>query len=110
MAQSITLKRSAIQGRTPTTGNLDLGELAFNTGDGVLYARRAYCTNASYTTASACTAGGGSWFDTVIDVSAAAGILPTINTASTGKLLSNDGTNATWVDDQSIAMAIALGG
>ena len=34
---NIKLRRSATQGAVPTTGNLDLGELALNTYDGKLY-------------------------------------------------------------------------
>ena len=37
MAQVIKLKRTAIQGKTPTTTNLDLGELAINTYDGRIF-------------------------------------------------------------------------
>jgi hypothetical protein len=34
MAQTIKLRRSAVAGNRPTTGQLDLGELAINTVDG----------------------------------------------------------------------------
>ena len=37
MAQTIKLKRTAVQGKTPTTSNLDLGELAINTYDGRIF-------------------------------------------------------------------------
>ena len=37
MAQTIKLKRTAVQGKIPTTSNLDLGELAINTHDGRLF-------------------------------------------------------------------------
>lgn len=37
MAETIKLKRSAVQGKVPTTGDLELGELALNTYDGKLY-------------------------------------------------------------------------
>jgi hypothetical protein len=37
MANTFKLKRSAVQGRVPTTGDLQLGELALNTYDGKLY-------------------------------------------------------------------------
>ena len=37
MAQLIKLKRTAVEGRKPTTSNLELGELAINTYDGKIY-------------------------------------------------------------------------
>lgn len=37
MAQTVVLKRSAVQGKVPTTTDLELGELAVNTFDGKLY-------------------------------------------------------------------------
>ncbi len=41
MAQSIILKRSAVSGRVPDTGSLNLGEIAINTYDGKLYFRKS---------------------------------------------------------------------
>jgi len=41
MAQSIILKRSALQGKVPTTSSLSLGEIAINTYDGKLYLNRS---------------------------------------------------------------------
>jgi hypothetical protein len=40
MANTIRIKRSAVAGKTPTVSDLDLGELALNTYDGKLYAKR----------------------------------------------------------------------
>jgi hypothetical protein len=40
MSQIIKLRRSAVQGKLPTTSSLDLGELAINTYDGKLYLKR----------------------------------------------------------------------
>lgn len=37
MANTIRIKRSAVQGKVPTTGDLQLGELALNTYDGRLF-------------------------------------------------------------------------
>lgn len=37
MAQTIKLKRTAVQGKIPNTSNLDLGELAINTYDGRIF-------------------------------------------------------------------------
>lgn len=41
MAQNIILKRSAVAGRVPDTGSLNLGELAVNTLDGKLYFKKS---------------------------------------------------------------------
>jgi hypothetical protein len=40
MAQTIKLRRSAIQGAVPSTSQLALGELAINTYDGTLYLKK----------------------------------------------------------------------
>lgn len=37
MAQVVKLKRTAVQGKVPTTSNLELGELAINTYDGSIF-------------------------------------------------------------------------
>lgn len=41
MAQSIILKRSAMPGKVPDTGSLNLGEIAVNTYDGKLYFKKS---------------------------------------------------------------------
>ena len=40
MANKVVLKRSAVEGKTPTTGDLALGELALNTYDGNLFFKK----------------------------------------------------------------------
>lgn len=40
MANKVVLKRSAVQGRNPTTSDLELGELAINTYDGNLFFKK----------------------------------------------------------------------
>ena len=45
MATNIRLRRSAVQGNAPTTGQLDLGELAINTYDGKIYLKRTQGAN-----------------------------------------------------------------
>jgi len=40
MSNTVVLKRSAVQGKTPTTSDLALGELALNTYDGNLFFKR----------------------------------------------------------------------
>ena len=41
MTQTLKLKRSAVQGRAPTTSDLELGELAINTTDGKIYIKKS---------------------------------------------------------------------
>lgn len=41
MAQNIILKRSAVPGRVPDTGSLNLGEVAINTYDGKVYFKKS---------------------------------------------------------------------
>lgn len=40
MANTVRLKRSAVQGKTPVVGDLELGELALNTYDGKLFTKK----------------------------------------------------------------------
>lgn len=40
MSTNIILKRSSVPGKVPTTGQLDLGEIAINTNDGKLYFKK----------------------------------------------------------------------
>ena len=37
---TVKLKRSAVPGRVPTTGQLELGEVAINTHDGKMYLKK----------------------------------------------------------------------
>jgi hypothetical protein len=59
MANTIKLKRSAVAAKVPTTGDLDLGELALNTYDGKLYTKKDNGT-ASIVEIGAGGGGGGS--------------------------------------------------
>ena len=45
MAQTVQLKRSALTGKVPGTGSLNLGELALNTYDGKIFFRRSGSTD-----------------------------------------------------------------
>ena len=40
MANTVKLKRSAVQGKVPTTSDLELGELGLNTYDGKVYTKK----------------------------------------------------------------------
>jgi hypothetical protein len=80
MASTVKIKRSAIQGKVPTTGDLQLGELAVNTYDGKLYTKKSV---------------GG--VDTIVELSGGAGgggNTTTISTSSPGAPNQGD----TWVN------------
>ncbi len=49
MAQSIILKRSALPGKVPDTGSLNIGEIAVNTYDGKLFIKRSGNTDSIQT-------------------------------------------------------------
>jgi hypothetical protein len=42
MSTDIKLKRSSVAGKAPTTGQLELGEIAINTNDGAIFLKREY--------------------------------------------------------------------
>jgi hypothetical protein len=97
MANTIKIKRSAVEGKAPTTSDLALGELALNTYDGKLYTKKDNGTasivelsgggggqNYSYSSsAPASPAAGDEWLDSDV------GILYTYV---------NDGNSSAWVE------------
>lgn len=74
MAQSIVLKRSALPGKVPDTGSLNLGEVALNTYDGKVYLKKSasietiesIVTTNSITTGSIILLGTGSFGELVV--------------------------------------------
>ena len=76
MANTVRLKRSAVQGKAPVVGDLELGELAVNTYDGKLYTKK----------------NDGS--DSVVEIGGG-GSTDLSYTASTRELASSTGTNVT---------------
>jgi hypothetical protein len=81
MANTIKLKRSAVPDKVPTTGDLDLGELALNTYDGKLFTKKDNGT-VSIVEIGASGGGGGS---VTIGTSAA-----DILSASSGEISADD--------------------
>ncbi|MCP4928830.1 MAG: hypothetical protein GY918_07220, partial [Gammaproteobacteria bacterium] len=59
MANTITLRRSAVANHVPTTGQLALGELALNTYDGKLFTKVEQNGSASIVELSGGEGGGG---------------------------------------------------
>lgn len=80
MANTIKMRRSATQGAVPTTAQLSLGELALNTYDGKLYAKKSVGGVESIVELS----GGGSGGDTVSITSSAADVLSVASGAISG--------------------------
>lgn len=78
MANTVKLKRSATPAQAPTTGQLDLGEVAINTYDGKMYIKKDDGT-ASIVEIGA----GGSGTVTSVSVSTANGVSGSVATATT---------------------------
>ena len=99
MANTIKIKRSAVEGKVPTTGDLDLGELALNTYDGKLYTKRDNGT-ASIVELSGGGAGGGQTytFSSTAPASPAAGDEWLDSTSGILYTYVNDGNSSAWVE------------
>ena len=99
MANTIKLRRSAVQGAVPTTAQLQLGELAINTYDGKLYLKKNNGTESIVEIG----AGGGASIS-IGDTAPASPINGSLwwdSTAGKLKIYYNDGTTSQWVDASS---------
>lgn len=100
MASSVQLKRSAVQGAVPTTGQLNLGELAINTYDGKLYLKK----NVSGTESIVEIGAGGGSGGASISIGATSPSSPSNgslwwdSTYGLLKIYYNDGDSSQWVD------------
>jgi hypothetical protein len=99
MANTIKIKRSAVEGKAPTTGDLDLGELALNTYDGKLYTKKDNGT-ASIVELSGGGSGGGQTytFSSTAPSSPAAGDEWLDSSSGTLFTYVNDGNSSAWVE------------
>ena len=95
MANTFKLKRSAVQGRVPTTGDLQLGELALNTYDGKLYTKK---DNGTASIVEIGAGGGGG---------SVGPILETLQTLVTSQSI-NSGYNALSVGDVTVASGVSI--
>jgi len=86
MANTIKIKRSSVAGKIPTTGQLELGELAVNTTDGKLYTKKEVSGVASVVEIGASSGGGGG-------VSASSTILELPNAAIASNVVLGAGYN-----------------
>lgn len=80
MANLIKLKRSAVAGKAPVVGDLELGELALNTYDGKLYTKKDNGTASIVELSGGGSGGGGPIAETAQVISQNM----TLNTGSNG--------------------------
>jgi hypothetical protein len=95
MANTVVLKRSAVSGRNPTTGDLALGEIALNTYDGNLFFKKDSGTASIVSVATldgTQTLTNKTLSSAVLTGSLTAGG----NTGSTGQFLKSTGSGVAW--------------
>jgi len=96
MANTVVLKRSAVQGRNPTTSDLALGELALNTYDGNLFFKKDSGT-ASIVSVATLT-GTQTLTNKTLDAAVLTGTLTAGGGVGTnGQVLASTGTGVQWV-------------
>jgi hypothetical protein len=96
MANTVVLKRSAVTGRNPTTGDLALGELALNTYDGNLFFKKDSGTASIVTVAT--LAGTQSLSNKTLASPVVTGTLTAGGGVGTnGQLLASTGSGVQWV-------------
>jgi hypothetical protein len=96
MANTVVLKRSAVQGKTPTTGDLALGELALNTYDGNLFFKKDSGTASIVTVAT--LAGTQTLTNKTLSSAVLTGTLTAGGGVGTnGQLLASTGSGVQWV-------------
>lgn len=101
MANTFRLKRSAVPSKVPSTGDLQLGELAINTYDGKLYTKK---DNGTASIVEIGAGGGGGGGGSTFTASATAPSSPAngdewLNlTDGTAYTYVNDGNSSAWVE------------
>ena len=96
MANTVVLKRSAVTGRNPTTGDLALGELALNTYDGNLFFKKDSGTASIVTVAT--LAGTQTLSNKTLASPVITGTFTAGGSAGTnGQLLASTGSGLQWV-------------
>lgn len=96
MANTVVLKRSAVTGRNPTTGDLALGELALNTYDGNLFFKKDSGTASIVTVAT--LAGTQTLTNKTLSSAVLTGTLTAGGGVGTnGQVLASTGTGVQWV-------------
>jgi hypothetical protein len=96
MANTVVLKRSAVTGRNPTTGDLALGELALNTYDGNLFFKKDSGTASIVTVAT--LAGTQTLTNKTLSSAVLTGTLTAGGGVGTnGQVLASTGTGVQWI-------------
>jgi hypothetical protein len=109
MANVVKLKRSAVDGKTPTVSDLQLGEVALNTYNGRLFFKKE--TDGTQNIVEVTTLNGqqtmynktfvGATFTDDIDLSNGSGIIDdTGSDGSSGSVLTSTGTGVRWTEQQ----------
>lgn len=97
MANTVKIKRSSVQGKTPSTGDLALGELALNTYDGDLFFKRDVSGTESIITAATLN-GSQTLTNKTISSAVVIGTITAGNSVGTnGQVLSSTGTGVEWI-------------
>jgi len=95
MANTVVLKRSAVEGKTPTTSDIALGELALNTYDGNLFFKKDSGT-ASIVSVATLT-GTQTLTNKTLDAATLTGTLTAgSGVGSNGNVLTSTGTGVQW--------------
>lgn len=96
MANTVVLKRSAVTGRNPTTGDLALGELALNTYDGNLFFKKDSGTASIVTVAT--LAGTQSLSNKTLASPVITGTITANGSVGTnGQVLASTGSGLQWI-------------
>ena len=95
MPNLIQIKRSSVAGKTPSTSDLELGELAVNTYDGKLYTKKSVSGSASIVELSAGQGQTGPIIESQQVINENITILPGRNGMSIGDVTVSDGYTVT---------------
>lgn len=96
MANTVVLKRSAVQGRVPSTGDLALGEIAINTYDGNLFFKKSVSSTESIVSVATLT-GSQTLTNKTLSSPVLSGTLTAAGSVGTnGQILTSTGTGVVW--------------
>jgi hypothetical protein len=96
MANTVVLKRSAVPGKVPSTGDLSLGELAANTYDGALFFKKSVSGTESIVSV-ATLAGTQTLSNKTLESPVVTGTLTVSGSVGTnGQILASTGTGLQW--------------
>ena len=101
MANTVVLKRSAVAGKTPTSSDLALGELALNTNDGNLFFKKDVSGTQSILSVATLT-GTQTLTNKTLDAAVLTGTLTAGGTVgNNGQILASTGTGTQWITNVS---------